>query len=100
MCLVIFAAGVPEAQAQKGKVAKKAIELITKGAKKTPKKTPAVKPKTPTRQTTPRPRHRTTTVTCSQCNGYGTVTYWNSYYSQYQTTTCSKCNGSGKVHSN
>lgn len=101
MCLVLFVAGVPQAHAQKAKAAKKAIELITKGAKKAPKKTPAVKPKTTTRTTTPKPRPRyTSTVTCSQCSGHGTVTYWNSYYGQYQTATCSKCNGTGKVRQN
>lgn len=102
MCLVLFAAGIPDAQAQKGKAAKKAIELISKGAKKAPKKTPAVKPKAPARQATPRPRmyHTTKTVTCSYCNGYGTVTYWNSYYGQYETVTCSQCGGTGKVSSN
>ncbi len=101
MCLVLLAASVPQAHAQKAKAAKKAIELITKGAKKTPKKAPVVKPKAPVKQTTPKPRPRyTSTATCSQCNGNGTVTYWNSYAGQYQTYTCSKCNGSGKVHHN
>ncbi|MBD5194923.1 MAG: hypothetical protein HDS71_08875 [Bacteroidales bacterium] len=99
MCLVLVAAGISNAQAQKGKAAKKVIELISKGAKKTPKKAPAVKPKAPAKQVKPRPR-TTKTVTCSQCNGHGTVTYWNSYYGQYQTATCSKCNGSGKVRQN
>lgn len=101
MCLVLFTAGVSNAQANKGKAAKKVIELITKGAKKAPNKTPAVKRKAPTKQVTPRARPRpTTTVTCSQCNGHGTVTYWNSYYGQHLTATCSKCNGSGKVRHN
>jgi DnaJ-class molecular chaperone len=44
--------------------------------------------------------HTTKTVTCSYCNGYGTVTYWNSYYGQYETVTCSQCGGTGKVSSN
>lgn len=38
MCLLLFATSVPSAQANKGKAAKKVIELISKGAKKTPKK--------------------------------------------------------------
>lgn len=97
MCLLLFASGVPSAQAQKGKAAKKVIELISKSTKKTPKKTVPIRTP-PARQTTPKPRPRpTTTVTCSQCNGYGTITYWNSYAGQYQTVRCSKCDGKGKV---
>ena len=97
MCIVLFVVDVPNLQAQKAKAAKKAIELITKGAKKAPKKTPGVKPKTPSKQITPRPHPTTVTATCSQCNGHGVVTSWNSYYGQYQTVTCSNCNGSGKI---
>lgn len=101
MCLVLLVASVPLAQAQKANAAKKAIELITKGFKKTTPKVPVVKPKVPFKQTTPKQRPRyTSTITCSRCNGHGTVTYWNSYARQYQTYTCSKCNGSGKVHHN
>ena len=102
ICMVLCVVGAPELQANKGKVIKKGFELITKGAKKAPKKTPAVKPKSPVRSTTPKPRQSrpTPTVTCSQCNGRGTVTSWNSYYEQFQTATCSKCHGSGKVRHN
>lgn len=97
MCLLLFATSVPSAQANKGKAAKKVIELISKGAKKTPKKAAPIR-KAPARHTTPKPRPRpNTTVTCSQCNGRGTTTYWNSYAGQYQTVRCSKCDGKGKV---
>lgn len=101
LCLIIISSSVPNVQAQRGKVVKQAIELISKGAKKAPKKTPVVKPKAPVRQSSPKIRpHSINTVTCSHCNGKGTVTYWNSYYGQYQTATCTKCNGAGKVRKN
>lgn len=97
MCLLLFAIGVPSVKANKGKAAKKVIELISKGAKKTPKGISPVR-KSSVRKTTHRPRLRsTTTVSCPQCNGNGTITYWNSYVEQYQTVPCSRCDGKGKV---
>lgn len=99
MCVLLIAGGVQTAEAQKAKAAKKLIEVVTKGAKKAPKKTAPIKRTTP-KQTTPRPRPHMTTVTCSQCSGKGTVTMWNSYYGQYQTVKCVKCDGKGKVRHN
>lgn len=98
LCLLLMAGGVLDAEAQKAKAVKKVVELVTKGAKKTPKKATPVR-KAPIRQTNLKPRPRpAATVTCSQCNGYGKITYWNSYAGQYQTVVCSKCDGKGKVH--
>ncbi len=99
MCLLLMAGGTLTAEAQKAKVAKKVIEVITKGSKKAPKKVAPIKKTTP-RQTSPRPRPHVSTITCSQCNGKGTVTIWNSYYGQYQTVRCAKCDGKGKVRRN
>lgn len=99
MCLLLIAGGVQTSEAQKAKVAKKLIEAVAKGTKKAPKKTAPVKKTTP-KQTTPRPRPHMNTVTCSQCNGKGTVIIWNSYYGQYQTVKCAKCDGKGKVRHN
>lgn len=93
--------GIIDAQAQgKGKIIKKGIELISKGAKKAPKKAAPVK-NTPSKSITPKRRPMTSsTVTCSQCSGAGTVPVWNTYYQQYQYTTCGKCHGKGKVRHN
>jgi len=95
----MVAGSVQPVEAQKAKAAKKLIEVISKGSKKAPKKAVPIKKTTP-RQVTPRPRPRVTTVTCSQCNGKGTVTIWNSYYGQYQNVRCAKCDGKGKVRNN
>ena len=40
---------------------------------------------------------RPVTYDCSNCNGRGTVSTWNSYYGCYQNSTCSKCYGRGKI---
>lgn len=100
ICFALLAVGSIDLYAQKGKVAKKIIELVSKGGKKAPKK-PVHTPKFPARKTTPKTRPRITTpVKCSQCNGKGIVTYWNSFSGQYQTVRCSKCNGKGQVNNN
>jgi DnaJ-class molecular chaperone len=99
LSLLLMAGGLQTTEAQKAKAAKKLIELVSKTAKKAPKKATSVKRTTPLKTVT-RPRPRVITVTCSQCNGKGTVTIWNSYYDQYQTIKCVKCNGTGKVHHN
>ncbi len=99
MCILLIVGGVQTAEAQKAKAAKKLIELVTKGAKKAPKKNIPTK-RTNSKQITPKPRPRITTETCSQCGGMGTVTMWNSYYGQYQTVKCTKCDGKGKVRHN
>ena len=97
MCLLLFATSVPSAQANKGKAAKKVIELISKGAKKTPKKAAPIR-KAPARHTTPKPRPRpNTTGTCPQCTGRGPTPYWTSYAGQSHTVRCTKCDGKGKV---
>lgn len=99
MCLLLMTGGMQTAEAQKAKAAKKLIELVSKSAKKAPKKATPIRRTAPTR-TTPKPRPRVTTVTCSQCSGQGTVRIWNSYYGQYQTVKCAKCDGKGRVHHN
>lgn len=98
LCLAMISVGSLEVQAQAaGKAAQKFIGIISKGAKKVPKKTISTR-KTPVQRTSPKPRPRpTTTVTCSQCNGNGTMTYWSSYAGQYKTIRCSKCNGNGRI---
>lgn len=40
---------------------------------------------------------RPVTYTCSNCNGTGRVSTWNSYYGCYQYTDCSNCHGRGKI---
>lgn len=100
MCLLIIAGEGYSAKAQKAKAAKKVIELVTKGTKKSPKKKYPVRNKQD-RKITPKPRPRTTsTVTCKQCNGNGKVLYWDSFTRQYQTAVCNKCDGKGKVRRN
>lgn len=95
MCFAIQVIMTPNAQANRGKAAKALIDVI-KGSRKTPR---IIRSK-PSRPVKPRIRPRTTTVTCSRCNGNGRVTFWDSYSGQYNSIRCSKCNGSGKVRSN
>lgn len=99
LCLLMIVGSVQSVEAQKAKATKKLIEVISKGSKNAPKKAAPIKKTTP-RRVSPRPRSRVTTVKCSQCNGKGTVTVWNSYYGQYQNVRCAKCDGKGKVSHN
>lgn len=95
LCLVISLSMLATpADAQASRVASKAAKAMKEVVKKTPKKTKA------RTKTTPRPHtpvNYNSTVTCGNCNGTGTVTYWNSYYQVYQSSQCTRCSGTGKV---
>lgn len=96
MCLLFMTGGTLTANAQTAKVAKKVIEVISKTSKKAPKKATPFKKTTPSRVTAKRNPY-ITTVTCSKCNGVGTVLVWNAYYEQYQRVRCPNCDGKGKI---